>query len=136
MAGPAVLREVTLALPMVADMEIAATKTVTSLAEFMKMSPDKVDEIRLAVVEACINAFEYSHAPDGMVHLTFSVLGEREPETLRVTVRDHGVGFDPASPLRSPKHRGHGLKIIRGLMDEVTIHSGGNGTTVVMSKAR
>ncbi len=136
MAGHAVLREVSLALPMVADMEIAATKPVTSLAEFMKMSPDKVDEIRFAVVEACINAFEHSHTPDGMVHLTFSVLGEREPETLRITVRDHGVGFDPANPPASRPHGGNGFKIIRGLMDEVTIQSGGDGTTVVMSKAR
>lgn len=144
MAGNAVLREVSLALPMVADMEIAATKTVTSLAEFMKMSPDKVDEVRLAVVEACINAFEHSHAQDGMVHLTFSVLGEREPETLRITVADHGTGFDPATleqpsierKLKAERKRGWGLKIIEGLMDEVTIHSGGRGTTVVMSKAR
>lgn len=144
MAGNAVLREVSLALPMVADMEIAATKTVTSLAEFMQMSPDKVDEVRLAVVEACINAFEHSHARDGMVHLTFAVLGDQEPERLQITVRDSGRGFNPASieepsmdkKLKSDRKRGWGLKIIEGLMDEVTIISGGNGTSVVMSKAR
>lgn len=144
MAGNAVLREVSLALPMVADMEIAATKTVSSLAEFMQMSPDKVDEVRLAVVEACINAFEHSHARDGMVHLTFAVLGDQEPERLQITVRDSGRGFNPAAieepsmadKLKSERKRGWGLKIIEGLMDEVTIISGGNGTSVVMSKAR
>jgi serine/threonine-protein kinase RsbW len=145
MAGNAVLREVSLALPMVADMEIAATKTVSSLAEFMQMSPDKVDEVRLAVVEACINAFEHSHARDGMVHLTFAVLGDQEPERLQITVRDSGRGFNPAAveePSMADKlkgkttKRGWGLKIIEGLMDEVTITSGGNGTSVVMSKAR
>jgi serine/threonine-protein kinase RsbW len=144
MAGNAVLREVSLALPMVADMEIAATKTVSSLAEFMQMSPDKVDEVRLAVVEACINAFEHSHARDGMVHLTFAVLGDQEPERLQITVRDSGRGFNPAAieepsmadKLKSERKRGWGLKIIEGLMDEVTIISGGTGTSVVMSKAR
>lgn len=144
MAGNAVLREVSLALPMVADMEIAATKTVTSLAEFMHMSPDKIDEVRLAVVEACINAFEHSSAQDGMVHLTFAVLGDQEPERLQITVQDSGKGFDPASlekpsieaKLKSDRKRGWGLKIIEGLMDEVTITSGRSGTTVIMSKAR
>ena len=144
MAGDAVLREVTLTLPMAADMEIAATKTATSIAESMLMTPDKVDEVRMAVVEACINAIEHSEAHDRLVHLTFTVLGDDEPETLRITVRDSGRGFDPSKieqptieeKLRSDRKRGWGLKIIEGLMDEVVIRSGGEGTTVVMSKAR
>jgi len=144
MAGNAILREVTLTLPMVPDMEIAASKTATAMAEFMKMTPDRIDEVRMAVVEACINAFEHSHSPDRKVYMTFEVLGETEPESLRITVRDTGVGFQPediAEPhiedkLKAMRKRGWGLKIIRGLMDEVEIHSGTDGTTVVMSKAR
>jgi serine/threonine-protein kinase RsbW len=144
MAGNSVLREVTLTLPMAADMEMAAARTVTSMAESMRMSPDKIDEVRMAVVEACINAFEHSAAPDRLVYLTFAVLGEEEPERLRITVRDAGRGFDPDTleepsieeKLRADRKRGWGLKIIEGLMDEVTIHSGGDGTTVVMSKSR
>lgn len=145
MAGNAVLREVTLTLPMAPEMEIAATRTATSMAEFMKMSQDKIDEVRMAVVEACINAFEHSQASERLVHLTFTVLGEdEEPRTLRITVRDSGRGFDPARVaeprigeiLKAQRKRGWGLKIIQGLMDEVNIHSGGGGTVVEMSKAR
>jgi serine/threonine-protein kinase RsbW len=144
MADNAVLREVTLTLPMVADMEIAASKTATAMAEFMQMSPDRIDEVRMAVVEACINAFEHSRSSDRKVYMTFEVLGEREPEHLRITVRDTGVGFAPeeieeptmAGKLKASRKRGWGLKIIRGLMDAVEIHSGADGTTVVMSKAR
>jgi serine/threonine-protein kinase RsbW len=144
MAGNAILREVTLTLPMVPDMEIAASKTATAMAEFMRMSPDRIDEVRMAVVEACINAFEHSHSPDRKVYMTFEVLGDTEPETLRITVRDTGVGFAPDSveepnmeqKLKAQRKRGWGLKIIRGLMDEVDIHSGDDGTTVVMSKSR
>jgi serine/threonine-protein kinase RsbW len=144
MAGNAILREVTLTLPMVPDMEIAASKTATAMAEFMRMSPDRIDEVRMAVVEACINAFEHSHSPDRKVYMTFEVLGEEEPEKLRISVRDTGVGFEPdalAEPtieekLKAVRKRGWGLKIIRGLMDEVEIHSGIDGTTVVMSKMR
>ena len=138
-----VMREVTLALPMVPEMEIEASKTATAIAESIRMSPDRIDEIRLAVVEACINALEHSQASE--VYATFQVLGEGgDPDRLRIMVRDTGIGFSPdvveeptiAGKLKAVRKRGWGLKIIRGLMDEVEILSGADGTTVVMSKMR
>src|SRR5947208_675032 len=68
-----VLREVTLALPMVPEMELEASKTAAAIAESIRMSPDTIDEIRLAVVEACINALEHSQASE--VYATFQILG-------------------------------------------------------------
>jgi serine/threonine-protein kinase RsbW len=142
MAGEAVMREVTLALPMVPDMEIEASKTATAIAESMRMTPDRIDEVRMAVVEACINALEHSQARDREIYVTFQVLGDAEK--LRILVRDSGVGFSPDeieepsmdAKIKAVNKRGWGLKIIRGLMDEVEIHSGSEGTTVVMSKLR
>jgi len=146
MAGEAILREVQLTLPMAPDMEIAASKTATAMAELMSMSPDKIDEVRMAVVEACINAIEHSRAEDRKVHLTFEVLGDvaSEPQTLRITVRDAGVGFAPdqveepsiEEKLTADRKRGWGLKIIHGLMDRVEIDSSVSGTSIVMTKAR
>jgi len=144
MASSAILREVTLTLPMLPDMEIAASKTATAMAEYMKMSSDKIDEVRMAVVEACINSFEHSHAGDRKVHVTFAVLGEGEPERLQISIRDRGVGFSPEAveeprieeKLRADRKRGWGLKIIQGLMDEVEIQSDSAGTNIVMSKYR
>ena len=144
MARSAVLREVTLTLPMLPDMEIAASKTATALAEFMDMSSDKIDEVRMAVVEACINSFEHSHADDRKVSVRFEVLGGAEAENLKITISDSGIGFSPdeveepniEEKLKADRKRGWGLKIIKGLMDEVEIESGPGGTTVVMSKSR
>ena len=79
MENSAVLREVTLTLPMLPDMEIAASKTATAMAEFMEMSSDKIDEVRMAVVEACINSFEHSRADDRTCR--DSVLGLRRRGT-------------------------------------------------------
>jgi len=141
----ATLREITLTLPMLPDMEIAASRTVTALAEFMEMTPDRIDEVRMAVLEACINAFEHSQSEEGKVLLTFSVLGEgEEPEKLQIRVEDSGVGFDPSAveepriedKLKAKIKRGWGLKIIRSLMDEVEIRSNDDGTTIIMSKYR
>lgn len=137
------MREVKLTLPMAPDMEIEASETATSMAEAMAMSADKVDEVRMAVVEACINAIEHSRSKDRQVHLTFEVLGSGEPHRLRITVRDHGIGFDPESieeptiedKLKAERKRGWGLKIIHGLMDDVRIRSNDRGTTLVMSKS-
>ena len=139
-----VLREEQLALPMVPEMEIEASRIATSIAESIRMSPDRIDEVRMAVVEACINALEHSRASDREVFVTFQVLGERDPEKLRIMVHDNGVGFAPddveeptiEDKLKAMRKRGWGLKIIRGLMDEVEIRSGTEGTTVVMSKLR
>ena len=144
MASSAVLREVTLTLPMLPDMEIAASKTATALAEFMEMSSDKIDEVRMAVVEACINSFEHSKADDRKVEIRFEVLGNDDPEKLQITISDSGVGFAPETlerpnieeKLIAESKRGWGLTIIKGLMDEVEILSGPNGTVVVMSKLR
>lgn len=139
-----VLREEQLALPMVPEMEIEASRIATSIAESIRMSPDRIDEVRMAVVEACINALEHSRASDREVFVTFQVLGETDPEKLRIMVHDNGVGFAPddveeptiEDKLKAMRKRGWGLKIIRGLMDEVEIRSGTEGTTVVMSKLR
>ncbi|HEX4495844.1 MAG TPA: ATP-binding protein [Thermoanaerobaculia bacterium] len=140
-----VLREVTLALPMVPEMEIEASKTAAAVAESMRMSPDRIDEVRHAVIEACINALEHSRAVDREVYVTFQIVGEPgDPEKLRIMVRDNGVGFspEPEEPVvlggqpRMPRKRHHGLKLIRGMMDEVEIQSSAEGTTVVMSKMR
>ena len=144
MENSAVLREVTLTLPMLPDMEIAASKTATAMAEFMHMSSDRIDEVRMAVVEACINSFEHSRASDRKVYITFSVLGGRKPERLQIVIRDTGVGFNPgtvAKPtieekLKAENKRGWGLQIIQGLMDDVEISSTDQGTTIVMTKRR
>jgi len=138
------LREVKLVLPMAPDMELVASQAASALASWVGMTADRVDEVRMAVVEACINAFEHSHADERKVDITFRVFGAGSPERLEILVHDQGVGFAPdevevptiEKKLRGDRKRGWGLRIIQGLMDEVRIQSGAKGTTVVMSKSR
>ena len=139
------LREVRLILPMASDMELVASQTASAIANWMVMSAERVGEVEMAVVEACINAFEHSHSAERKVDITFRVFGTGHPERLEILVHDQGVGFVPAAvvdpqPGRKVvgggRKRGWGLRIIQGLMDEVRILSGSEGTTVVMSKSR
>ena len=141
------MQDVTLTLPMLPDMELTASKTACAMGEHIRMSHDKIDEIQMAVVEATINAFEHSGAPDRKVSIHFHVLGKKhEPTGLRITVTDTGIGIpddklprpenDGGRPPRLPQKRGHGLRIIDGLMDEVDIRTDDHGTTIVMTKLR
>lgn len=139
------MQQVTLTLPMLPDMELTASKTACAMGEHIGLSADKIDEIQMAVVEACINAFEHSQAQDREVQVQLVVLGtDDDPEGLQITIRDSGVGFSPdkvtnvdrGARLSDIKGRGHGLRIINGLMDEVSVESGADGTIVIMRKMR
>ncbi len=130
---------------MIPNMELTASKTACAMGEQIGLSPDKIDEVQMAVVEACINAFEHSGASDREVRILLQVLGsEDEPNGLEITIQDGGGGFTPdkiprrgsEENLKAPRKRGHGLRIIDGLMDEVDIRSDSEGTTVVMRKMR
>ena len=139
-------REVHLTIPVAPEMEIAATAQVAALGEWMEMGRDKIDEVKMAVVEACINAFEHSETPDHKVALSFRIGSEDggRGAYLEVDVADAGHGFDPArlktpeiaTALKSSRKRGWGIKIIESLMDDVRIESGEHGTRIVMRKYR
>lgn len=144
-------REIHLTIPVAPEMEIAATAQVAALGEWMELGRDKIDEVKMAVVEACINAFEHSGTRDHKVELKFRVATEADEGNaggtrtfLEVDVLDNGHGFDPArvtapqvgEKLRAPHKRGWGLRIIRSLMDDVRIVSGERGTMIVMRKYR
>ena len=132
-----------MSIPVAPEMEIVATAQAAALGEYLGLSRDKIDEVKLALVEACINAFEHAHCRDEQLHLTFR-LG-REPkgrEWLEVEVLDKGTGFDqkrveePSAQKTFKNHRkrGWGLQIIKSLMDEVDITSGEWGTRILMRK--
>lgn len=134
-------RQVDLTLPMIPDIEITAAKAAAELAREIGLSPDQIDEMAHAVVEACINAREHSCCVDQRIYLRFvGSSSERRPK-LEVWITDHGRGFDPqearlrrTQPADAPKKRGWGLQIMEAHMDEVDIRSSPEGTTVHMVK--
>jgi serine/threonine-protein kinase RsbW len=136
-------REISLTIPVAPEMEIVATAQVAALGEYIGMGRDKIDEVKLALVEACINAFEHSGTRDEQLHLTFRIgKNEEGKEWLEVEVFDQGKGFDHAR-IETPsieksfsggKKRGWGLQIMKSLMDAVAISSGDFGTRILMRK--
>ena len=131
-------REVVLIIPMFPNIELAAAQTAYSLAEMMDFDENDIDEIQLAIIETCINAFEHSKSEDKRVSIKF-IMRDNE---LELKITDSGVGFrlDHAAPANSGdigmKKRGWGLEIIRNMMDEVNIESSEKGTTITMIKRK
>jgi hypothetical protein len=60
-----VLEETHLTFRLAPEMELQARASACAVAKSIRMSTDKVEEVGMAVVEACINAIEHSRAADG-----------------------------------------------------------------------
>jgi anti-sigma regulatory factor (Ser/Thr protein kinase) len=132
--------KVELTIPIIHDMELAATKTAEVVAKHMGLDEEKSAEISMALIEATINAFEHSNSNTGNVEIHFVIQGD----TLLITVSDKGKGFDK-SKVKIPKieeklssdfKRGWGLQLIQELMDTVKYESSEEGTTVTMTKKK
>jgi serine/threonine-protein kinase RsbW len=128
--------EYEMVIPMGTDTELIAAHTVEQIARRINFRPDAINQIKLALVEACINAAEHSLSPDRKIYQRFRV----ENDKLVVTVASRGVV--PANVLGSnggqngegKSRRGWGLKLIRTLMDEVEFERVDDGTQLRMTK--
>jgi serine/threonine-protein kinase RsbW len=129
-------------LPMGADNELLAAATAEQIARRLNFRPEAINQIKTAIVEACINASEHSLSPEQKIYQCFQV----EDDKLVITISSRGVlpasiegkdgarraGKDSASVL--DQRRGWGLKLIETLMDEVEFERVDEGTSLRMTK--
>jgi PAS domain S-box-containing protein len=92
------------------------------------LSNRTLQDVLVAAGEACANAVEHGHlnAPGQQIRLKAATTVTQ----LRLTVTDTGR-WKGAQPGISP-HRGHGIALMRALMQHVHIEAGAAGTTVDM----
>jgi len=134
MAEPVRLR---LVLPQVARAELTASEAVDDLGRRVAFPRDTLAEVKLAVVEACLNALEYGA---GEVEVVLAAHPDTVRPWIEVTVTDRGPGFDPSKVMRpvleaklhAQRKRGWGLELMRRLMDDVTITSRPGLTSIHM----
>lgn len=132
--------EIELVLPMGSDYELLAANTVEQIARRLSFRPVAINQIKTAIVEACINASEHSLSPDRKIYQRFRV----ENDKLVITISSRGIlpsslnaldeqssgGIDELGDQR----RGWGLKLIKTLMDEVEFERVDEGTSLRMTK--
>ncbi len=133
-------KKIDLVIPMVPRMEMAAVGTAVALAEFMELDPGKIEEMKIALIEACINAIEHSKSEERRVYINFDV-GE-DALTIRIGDKGHGFRSEEAQKkvdnrrAQGEQRRGWGLTLMEEMMDDVQIQSGENGTVLTMVKRR
>jgi serine/threonine-protein kinase RsbW len=134
--------EYELVIPMGADTELIAANTIEQIARRVNFGPAAINQIKTALIEACINATEHSLSPDRKIYQRFRV----ENDKLVVTVASRGIvpaslagrngqqddGKDQKEDGKS--RRGWGLKLIKTLMDEVEFERVDDGTQLRMTK--
>ncbi len=87
-------------------------------------------DVLLAVGEATANSTEHSVlAAPGPVEITLDA--RFSGSALRLTVSDNGCWKTAAA---SSRHRGHGMLLMKALVDSVELSTGPQGTTVAMVK--
>ena len=134
--------EFTMILPMGEDCELIAASTAEQIARRLSFRPEAINQIKLAVVEAWINASEHSFSPDRKIYQRFLV----ESDRLVVTISSRGVvpvhpaadntrqGSQIGTNEAANERRGWGLKLIKTLMDEVEFERVDEGTSLRMTK--
>jgi serine/threonine-protein kinase RsbW len=141
----ALLDEFEMVIPMGAETELIAASTVEQIARRNDFRPEAINQIKTALIEACINTMEHSLSPDRKIYQRFRV----ESDKLVVTVSSRGVLppdamtnhatngeelNDDRQAGKATGRRGWGLKLIRSLMDEVEFERVDDGTRLRMTK--
>ncbi len=133
-------------IPCMSDYVGVVRLAVSGLATRMNFSIEEIEDIKIAVSEACTNSVQYAFdKPENeRVFISFNLFKDK----LEIIVKDNGKGFETNQLERIPIEErniddidesiprlGLGITFIKSLMDETKITSEpGKGTTIQMAK--
>ncbi|MFQ6040141.1 MAG: ATP-binding protein [Candidatus Poribacteria bacterium] len=114
-----------LAIPSRLGLEQVAVDVAASVAKLMGFSEDRIEDLKTAVDEACINAIEHGNQENADIKVLVELIAENN--RLQVDIHDQGKGI--RGNIQKPdidiliaeksSGRGWGLFLIQSLMDEV-----------------
>ena len=140
MAAP---QNIHLSIPAASEFIVVARLSVSGIAARMNFSVEDIEDIKIALSEACTNAIQHAYegqSGPSVIGMTFFLYSDK----LEIEVKDTGKGFNPQTAVShkvetdQPSEQfglGLGLTFIKSLMDEANIQSDmGKGTVVKMVK--
>jgi len=99
---------------------------IGALGDALALPAPLIDDVRLAVTEACTNVVRHAYESEG----TIDVVVRPRGDTLEVVVADEGRGIGPSPDTAGP---GLGLPLIAALADNLEIERDrGAGSRLVM----
>ncbi|TMV45159.1 anti-sigma B factor RsbW [Paenibacillus mesophilus] len=131
---------VTLRVPALAEYVDLVRLTLYGIASKLGFLYEEIEDMKVAVSEACNNAVLHAYDQPGMMEIRFLIMDG----ALSIIVKDEGKSFVPAPDAGSTpslhgktlgeiEAGGLGLYLMQALMDEVEVLSGA-GTEVVLTK--
>jgi serine/threonine-protein kinase RsbW len=120
-------------LPSRMGYEKVAMSTAASVAKLMGFRDDRIEDLKTAIAEACINAIEHGNRLNE--GLSVGVVLSASDDSLEVKVIDDGTGLKKLPPkpdMDKKMHgeedpRGMGMFLIQALVDEAEWVAGSNG---------
>jgi serine/threonine-protein kinase RsbW len=108
--------------------EKKAMEEASRVAREMGFSEDRIEDLKTAVAEACVNAIE--HGNQLRESTTVGITLSTNENALTISVHDNGTGTEKfptpdmdAKILRQEPSRGWGVFLIHNLMDKVSFES-------------
>jgi serine/threonine-protein kinase RsbW len=137
------MNNIQLVIPALAEYMDVVRLCLYGLASKSGYSYEEIEDMKVAVAEACNNAVLYAYpaSEEGVIHITF----EPKEASFTIKVKDNGrSGFNPiqaleqAAPIQVEEVKelqtgGMGIYLMQALMDEVAIESD-QGTVVTLVK--
>jgi anti-sigma regulatory factor (Ser/Thr protein kinase) len=128
---PARESDIRLTLPARPENVAVVRHVLGALAEALRLPGDVVEDMRLAVTEACTNVVRHAYEDD---EGTIDVIVRPQGDALEVVVADSGRGIAPSPDTAGP---GFGLALIAALADTLEIERHrGDGSRLIMSFLR
>lgn len=117
--------------------------TLSGIANRMQFSYDEIEDIKMAVSEACTNVVQHAYLDkeNGDITIGFGLFSDR----LEIMIDDHGERFNfrerkqgmapynPSHPIDALPESGLGIYVMHSVMDAVEI-SYNHGMTVLLTK--
>jgi serine/threonine-protein kinase RsbW len=135
-------RSVSMTLPADAEFIDVVRLTLYGLCSKVGFSYEEIEDMKVAVAEACNNAVVHAYEPGrtGRMDVTFELL----EAGIRISVKDEGASFNYTEKVQQAQslHEqtldeanigGLGIYLMQALMDEVEVKSNG-GTEVILTK--
>jgi len=124
-------------VPSTLGCEKVAMDFAASVAKSLNFPADRVEDLKTAVAEACLNAIEHGNKLDANMKVGISLTVDKGRLHIAVQDAGGGVGAVPAPDMQSQiegktEPGGWGIFLIKSLMDEVTFEATPEGNVVKM----
>lgn len=126
--------QVELILPCRPEYVGVARLAVLGIASRMPFSYDEVEDVRLAVGEACTHAVERAGETPATIHITSRISPSQLVIDVEDTVPENSAAAAPTDAEDGPDVEGLGALLMEILVDEVQIVSAPSGTRVRLIK--